>query len=137
MPAGGGLNCFPATSWLAGAIATWAAPQPARISIIPPKNACRIVSPVRRAASVPSSTTMPKASRSRRRSAFTFDMEGLGGDQPVAVDAMVAEVVDIDDRVDPDAHLDQRLAVGRDVDQENLFLARRVLRRRRRRAGQS
>src|SRR5436190_2047490 len=48
MPAGGGLNCFPATSWLGGAIATWAAPQPASISIIPPKRACRIVSPVRR-----------------------------------------------------------------------------------------
>ena len=45
MPPGGGLNCFPATSWLGGAIATWAAPQPASASIIPPKSACRIETP--------------------------------------------------------------------------------------------
>ena len=71
------------------------------------------------------------------RKVFTFNMEGLGRDQPVAVDAVIAEVVDVQDRVDPDAHLDQRLVAGSDVHQKNLFVARRVLRSWRRRARES
>src|SRR5229473_951522 len=67
-------------------------------------------------------------SRSRRLKVFTFNMEGLGRDQPVAVDAVVAEVIDVKDRVDPDAHFHQRLVVGSDIHQKNLLVARRVLR---------
>jgi len=46
------------------------------------------------------------------------------------------EIVDIDDRVDPDADLHQRLIARRDVQQQDLFLARRVQRFGRRRGSE-
>ena len=65
-----------------------------------------------------------------------FDVEGLGCDQPVAIDAVVAEIVDVKDGVDPDAHFHQCLAVGSDIHQKNLLMARSVLRLRRWRASE-
>src|SRR5713101_8520786 len=82
-------------------------------------------------------TTDPSCPRSRRLKVFTFNMEGLGRDQPVAVDAVVTEVVNVKDRVDPNAHFHQRLVTGSDIHQKNLFMARRVLRSWRRCARES
>src|SRR6516162_6840202 len=45
MPAGGGLNCLPATSWLGGAVATGVASHAASNSAMAATNICRMVSP--------------------------------------------------------------------------------------------
>lgn len=55
-------------------------------------------------------------------------MKALGRHQPVAVDAVVGEVVDVDRLVDADADLDHGLVVGGDIDQQDLLFARGVLR---------
>ena len=39
-----------------------------------------------------------------------LDMEGFGGNQPCVVDAVVGEVVEILNRIDPDPNLDHRLS---------------------------
>lgn len=52
---------------------------------------------------------------------------GLRRNQPVTANAMKGEVIREQRGTDPDAHLCQRLACGSEVDQQHLFVARRVL----------
>src|SRR6059058_2356361 len=42
-----------------------------------------------------------------------LDVEGFRADEPFTIYPVVAEVVDIDERANPDAHLHQRLRRGR------------------------
>jgi hypothetical protein len=56
-----------------------------------------------------------------------FDVERLCADQPVALEEVVAEIVDINDGNHADANLDQRLCGGREVHQQYLFFPRRAL----------
>src|ERR1043166_4702263 len=57
------------------------------------------------------------------RGCVALDMKGLCADQPFAVDAVVAEIVDINDGVDPNAHLGECLIGRRKVEKQNLLLA--------------
>lgn len=50
-------------------------------------------------------------------------MQPLGRDQPVAVNAVVGEVVDVDRLVDADADLTYGLVVGGEIDQQDLLFA--------------
>ena len=58
-----------------------------------------------------------------RGSGDAFDVEGFRTDEPFAIDTVVVEIIDIDDRVDPDAHFCQCLLGRREVQQQDLFLS--------------
>src|SRR5262249_14487557 len=57
-----------------------------------------------------------------------LDMEALGGDQTLAVDAVPREIIDVDRVVDAQAQLGDRLGVGSEIHQQDLIGARRALR---------
>jgi hypothetical protein len=40
---------------------------------------------------------------------MALDMKGLRGDQPIALDSVIGEIIDEDDPIDADAYLHQRL----------------------------
>ena len=59
-------------------------------------------------------------------------MEGLGRNQPSAIDAVVREIVEILNRIDPDPHLHHCLSGRCKIDQQHFLVPRGALRLRRR-----